>query len=307
MLFFDIVDKIISHERPDVNYRLFSIVCVYRQPRRAGIIVAALLLLWMPERISMIQLQKEQKEVLKPLFAKLNDSLIISCIQNYFGDAWVDDILHPETGQIVVEDYCFLAGKPRQDFVKDAHGKRLPGGMTIICDREEWFALIEEEYREACERRERYAIKKEGDIFDREKLKRFVAELPEEYELRRIGEDEYSMVMAEDWSRDFCRAYRDWEDFQNRGMGVVILHQGEVVAGASSYTSYREGIEIEIITREDYRRKGLALVSGSQLVLDALERGLYPNWDAANMTSVDVATRLGYHYDKPYVVYEIIS
>ena len=38
-------------------------------------------------------------------------------------------------------------------------------------------------------------------------------------------------------------------------LGVVILKDVEPVSGASSYSEYRGGIEIEIDTREDYRRK----------------------------------------------------
>ncbi|MCI8713242.1 MAG: GNAT family N-acetyltransferase [Ruminococcus sp.] len=45
-------------------------------------------------------------------------------------------------------------------------------------------------------------------------------------------------------------------------MGVVMEKDGEIVSGASSYSSYVRGIEIEIDTREDYRRRGLAYIWG---------------------------------------------
>ena len=85
----------------------------------------------------------------------------------------------------------------------------------------------------------------------------------------------------------------------------MILRDGEIVAGASSYSVYRQGIEIEIDTRKDYRKKGLALICGARLILECLDRGLYPSWDAQNRASVALAQKLGYHYAYAYTAYEI--
>ena len=68
-----------------------------------------------------------------------------------------------------------------------------------------------------------------------------------------------------------------------------------------------KGIEIEIDTREDHRRKGLAYACGAKLVLECLEKGLYPSWDAQNKWSVALAEKLGYHFSQEYVAYEIIG
>lgn len=68
---------------------------------------------------------------------------------------------------------------------------------------------------------------------------------------------------------------------------------------------YRDGIEIEIDTREDYRRKGLALACGTKLILECIKRNLYPSWDAQNKGSVALAEKLDYNFDKEYIAYEI--
>ena len=49
----------------------------------------------------------------------------------------------------------------------------------------------------------------------------------------------------------------------------------------------------ETDTREDHRRKGLAYACGAKLILECLERELYPSWDAQNMWSVALAEKLG--------------
>jgi RimJ/RimL family protein N-acetyltransferase len=41
------------------------------------------------------------------------------------------------------------------------------------------------------------------------------------------------------------------------------------------------------------------------LIMECLDRGLYPSWDAANKGSVALAEKLGYHFEKEYVTYEI--
>jgi len=91
--------------------------------------------------------------------------------------------------------------------------------------------------------------------------------------------------------------YKDYKAYKNLGLGIVVLKDGELVAGASSYSRYDRGIEIEIGTQEDHRRKGLAYACGAKLIL------LYPSWDAQNKWSVT----LGYHFSHEYVAYEAMG
>ncbi len=87
--------------------------------------------------------------------------------------------------------------------------------------------------------------------------------------------------------------------------GVAALRGNELLAGASSYARSRDAIEIEIDTREDMKNRGLASACGAALILEFLERGLYPSWDAHTEISAALAEKLGYHVSHPYVVYEV--
>ena len=78
-----------------------------------------------------------------------------------------------------------------------------------------------------------------------------------------------------------------------------------MVSGASSYSRYKNGIEIEIDTKAEFRQKGLAYACGAKLILECLSRNLYPSWDAQNKISVALAEKLGYHYDHEYTAYEV--
>ena len=120
-----------------------------------------------------------------------------------------------------------------------------------------------------------------------------------------IDQELFDWCKEKEWSRDFVSLYTDYNEYKRLGLGVVALFNGEPVSGASSYSSYEGGIEIEIDTRAEYRRKGLGTACGAKLILECLERGLYPSWDAQNLWSAALAEKLGYQLDHPYTAYEI--
>lgn len=86
---------------------------------------------------------------------------------------------------------------------------------------------------------------------------------------------------------------------------MVVKKNGVPVSGASSYSVYNGGIEIQIDTRTDYRRQGLAAAAAAGLILECLDRDLYPSWDAANLWSVALAEKLGYQFDHEYDAYHV--
>ena len=86
---------------------------------------------------------------------------------------------------------------------------------------------------------------------------------------------------------------------------MVILKDGVIVSGASSFGRYREGIEIEVDTLPSERRKGLASAACAALILRCLDEGLYPSWDAQNLSSVGLARKLGYEFSHEYPAYEL--
>ncbi|MBP5223925.1 MAG: GNAT family N-acetyltransferase, partial [Lachnospiraceae bacterium] len=152
----------------------------------------------------------------------------------------------------------------------------------------------------------RYAIKKKAR-FDCEALKKNLQMLPDGYELKNIDENLYDKCMENPETAEFVSVFESKEKYLKEGRGVVIIKDGKIVSGASSYTRYREGIEIEVSTAEAERRKHLAMISCSALIIRCLEDGLYPSWDAHNMNSVHLAEKLGYEFDHEYIAYEIAA
>lgn len=199
---------------------------------------------------------------------------------------------------VTVGDFCFLAGQPSEALVRTV-------SVPILIPRtEDWYSVIEETLHGHVRRAERYAICKNGDVFDRAKLTAFAAALPDGVYLTEITAEWVPRLLQEDWSHDFCALFRDGDDYAQRGLGVLACDaQGRALAGASSYAVYHGGIEIEIDTRADMRRRGLATACGAQLILECLARGLYPSWDAHDLRSVALAEKLGYTRSHAYTVY----
>lgn len=256
--------------------------------------------------MSICYVDEDKRYRLNHLVNNWNETMIFSCIQGHMGKAYVDDLENPMSVMMVVADFCFLAGKPNEELVRNR--RAIDSDFIImVSDSEEWNRLIEKVYPENSKRVTRYAIKKEGNIiFSRKKLIEAVDGLNLDYELKMIDKDIYKDLKKEKWSMDLCSHYKNAEDFCKNGIGVAVFKGNKIVAGVSSYTYYDDGIEIEIDTKEEFRRKGLAYACASKLILECMDRNLYPSWDAQNLSSVALAEKLGYHFDHEYPAYEII-
>ena len=239
-----------------------------------------------------------------PLFAHGGETIIWSCLQGIMGEIFADNGEHPVSAMAVLGDFCFLAGIPNRELVlyrpDCCHDE-----VIMVPQNDSWSGLIESCYGTRAERITRHAIKKEPDVFDKSRLRRAVSSLPPGFTIRMMDEDLYDQCRLNAWSRDLVSQYPDYGMYERLGLGVVALKDDQPVSGASSYATYREGIEIEIDTREEYRRMGLAYACGAGLILECLERNIYPSWDAHNLESVALAEKLGYHYDHLYPAFLI--
>ena len=242
----------------------------------------------------------EDTSKVKELFAGWNETLIFSCLQKIMGKVYVSDPEQPKSAYAFVGCFGFYAGIPDKEMVMDR-----PDGFVIMTPQNnEWAKLIEECYPLA-KKVTRYAIKKDT-IFDQTMLQNEIKKLPAGYELKKIDADIYDQCLENPATEDFVSAFESKDKYLQMGRGMVILKNGIIVAGASSYTRYREGIEIEVDTIEPERRKHLATIACSALILNCLEEGLYPSWDAQNMNSVHLAEKLGYEFDHEYAAYEVV-
>ncbi|WMJ23650.1 GNAT family N-acetyltransferase [Paludicola sp. MB14-C6] len=257
----------------------------------------------------MIQLEKNERKLLYPLFKDMHDTLILTCLEGHMGDAYVDQLPEPSCAKLIIADFCFIAGNTTSEFAEDIVSftpKEYQNDFLIyVTQNDEWNKLLEQCYGEKCKSFIRYAFYKDASNMKPIKLKEYIQSLPSEYEIKQIDEVIYHQIMLESWSKDLCSSFLTAEDYITRGIGFAVVKDSEIVAGASSYTIYDGGIEIELDTKPEYRQKGLATAVASALILYCLEHDIYPSWDAANLTSVKIATKLGYQFDKEYTCYYV--
>ena len=207
-----------------------------------------------------------------------------------------------DSAAAVLGDFCFLAGKPEERLIAWDYGRQY---LLLAPPDAAWRELIKKVLGDRAREHTRYAIKKEGDCFDPGRLRALVETLPAGITLSRIHGELYGKCLKEEWSRDLVSCFPSCEAYEAMGLGVAAFRGNELLAGASSYARSRDAIEIEIDTREDMRNRDLASACGAALILECLERGLYPSWDAHTEISAALAEKLGYHVSHPYVVYEV--
>lgn len=241
------------------------------------------------------------------LFGGWQETMVWSCLQGVMGRIYADDPVRPAAAAAVLADFCFFAGRPAEELARRgpcADGERRFRILTP--QNEEWAALLEGCWGSRVRRVTRYAFRKDPSTFDRAALERAAAALPEGFALRPMDEELYHWCRRQGWCADWAANYPAWREYQAHGLGVTAIPEEakRPVAGASSYTSYRGGIEIQIDTLPAYRRRGLARACGAALILQCLDRGLYPSWDAQNPASAALAESLGYRPDRSYPAYE---
>lgn len=244
-----------------------------------------------------------QPEPVRPLFDGWDETMIWSALDGVMGEIWVDQERSPTSALIFNGDFVFCAGRPDRSVLTARPDGWRRNSLLLVPQKEEWSALIQSVYGHQVCRMQRYATRKEGDVFDRSALLQKARQLPEGCQLRPIDEALYRRCRSQTWSRDLVSQFPTWRDYQRLALGWVVIRGDALLSGASTYSRYSCGIEIQIDTRSDCRRQGLASACGARLMLDCLERGLYPSWDAHNSASLALAEGLGYRLSHTYPVY----
>ena len=234
----------------------------------------------------------------------MDSTIILSCLQGHMGTAWVDDIENPSVAQVTVGIFVFFAGNPNTKVAEELLCNLSDYNLAIV-NTEEWKNRIETVHKGSIEKFQRYTFKKNPEHLGKSHIQNLLSPLPAGYELKKIDAMLAKEPSLHELSEDFITQFNSIDDFINRGVGFAILNKGQVVCGATSFSIYNDGIEIEIATHPQHRRKGLATITASALILDCLDRGIYPSWDGANNESVKLAEKIGYIFKESYDTYFI--
>ena len=205
------------------------------------------------------------------------------------GRVLVDSPVRPRCGVAAAGDFLYCGGAPG---LEARHILRRAMGVHedwLIYAPGAWMDVLQSITPVKLVNRVAYDQRQPKDAHLRSLLKA----MPEGAAFQPIEGEWIDWCRQAEWSRDFVSLYSN-EDYQQRGLGVLLMVNGEAVAGASSYVSYPGGIEVQLQTRDDRQGRGYATLAAAELILLAHERGLMVTWDAANEASARIAEKLGY-------------
>ena len=222
-------------------------------------------------------------------------------VMNQKVEIYVDDPESPKSAVGFLGRWAYCAGEPNKKLIT----RKQKEWFGLFPQNKKWEKLIQECYPEGI-KCTRFAINQDAH-FDKAKLQSLIAALPEGYEIKKIDGKIYNLcTKAKDEDvKESLEWFANKKQFLEIGLGYAVMKDGKVVGVASTAYRFPKGIDIEIDVDKKHRRKGLASAAAATLILDCLERGWKPTWDAANMKSVHLSEKLGYTFSHKYRCYWI--
>lgn len=179
----------------------------------------------------------------------------------------------------------------------------VPGTELIIRpDGDDWRAAARDEFGGRLHRRSMASFA--ATSLDHEHLERLAAGAP--LATRRLDRD-LATRLGDRLPPNRVETFDSVEAFLDRGFGFAALDGQTIACAATTYAISSRHAEIAIATHRDYRRRGLAVATAAHAILEALDRGLEPCWNAANDASCAVATKLGFTRSRDVTILELPS
>jgi len=245
----------------------------------------------------LIELPIGHREVLRPLYRDYPylHGAAEAGISAAFGEAVADDLERPAVACIHL-DFWLLAGNPALLAAREMVERIVPRA-AIVAPGEAWESLLREVWASRVEPHER-VVYDAPPAWDRARLREQVSSLSSGFQIVRIDASTVAAFRALDDA--FIYNFPSNAVFLRDGFGFGVLHDGQFVAGCSSFTLGGGKLEFEIETHRDFRERDLATAVGARMILHCLENGLEPCWDAHNPPSGGLAAKLGFVNPRAY-------
>jgi hypothetical protein len=183
----------------------------------------------------MIELTKNELMNVRNLTSGRRDTVLLASMEGNIGRTWVDRKENPDIAIIVAGDFAFLLGNVK--LLNEKANLFLCAleeckGKIIVTDESSWVSILSRHYTESFSRFKRYSFKKEMQVFQVEHLKDNVKMIEPDFQITKIDERIYHMVMQDPFMADCCSFFSSIEEFMEYGIGFVIIKDNQIVAGA---------------------------------------------------------------------------
>lgn len=252
----------------------------------------------------MIFVTPDMRHKIAPLFKNEPSKILKGYLDGLVGQAWVDDLEAPTVAQVKVDIFVFYAGDVTHQCATDLLN-HLDEHSLIITRENAWKEAIEKHYPDSHEKFTRYSFYETPNRFNKEQLENYIAHLPSDHKIIPIDCEATKIEALDALLPGYGKSFDSIEDYLLRGFGFYITHNDNIVSFVSTYSIYKSGVEIDIATDPAHEGKGYATVCAAVMMLECFKRGLHPNWDAANETSLHLASKLGYQLNEAYDTYYV--
>jgi GNAT superfamily N-acetyltransferase len=248
---------------------------------------------------TMRQIAADERNKLTGLFAnhKRMRMVIDAVLEGQFGTAFADTEDEPQLAQLTLRKAFQVFGGDSQHPLAREVLQNLPMSFVLL-DSDAWRELLFQIHGERVKRQPRTAFS--SAALDIDRLRSFVQRIPTGFQVQRVSVDMAQRMAEELETRATLHAFQSAEDFVERGIGFAAHSDRRIVCAATSVIICSRGIEIQIVTHPDFRRRGLATATSAALISYCLEHNLEPEWDAENLASVKLAEKLGYVATESY-------
>jgi len=214
------------------------------------------------------------------------------------GRVFVDSEIEPTAALVYNNGACTLAGsadsiafgKAVCRWLSEYHGSDY---FILYAFPDAWQELLDRELTRGVKKRRRLDF---DFLHTKSALhKDWESQIPGGYRLHRI--DRTLMELMRDEVLPYSSSYwRSAADFERHGVGFCLIHRDSIASVCYTCFAWNDHHDIDIMTIENHRGKGLALVAACAFINHCLRLGLTPNWDCwtDNQASVALAARLGF-------------
>jgi RimJ/RimL family protein N-acetyltransferase len=118
--------------------------------------------------------------------------------------------------------------------------------------------------------------------------------VPSQFSLQTI--DANVLRNNPDMAAEILTAWETPEHYLRNGTGICLLNGEMIVSACFSMFIGAGAAEVNVFTREEYRRQGFAILSAAGFIDACLKQGLRPNWECFwdNLPSARLAENLGF-------------